>query len=321
MRKPPFVPKLYRNAPRRTKDGFVQHIHEKENARGNQISMVQADEIFRILMQQSYTAKRYGRPDEIWISHDSRSGEWGGYETPFKVYGISQRIKKGSYRDKLGKLPPMSRLDMLDAIVSIYGGSIGRAEQIFNVIKQGILIFDKETNTWRGCDCTDLPTLDDAVVIEPRRTTKQEEYRARYGTMPPGRHKWKDLTKSDPVKWIAELDGVPLEEALKRYDRHWHCSRDKSKIPYVQDPETKLVRGVNYIVQVAPADRILEQRWFDRKGRPAEAGDDSADDLQYWLGGVNVTVAYCKLDLLNMPDRTMEESRGRTGDAESYQAG
>jgi hypothetical protein len=251
-----FVPKLYRRAPRLTKDGFVKHIHKFENDRGGNISHDRAKEIFDILRQQSHDAEEEGRRNDIWITFDEATGEWGGSETPShrESYGMDRNTKrgeqsKGSHREKFGKISACSKQDFADEIMAIEGCGFDRATQIWRTCKDnGIAKHHKPTNTWRGF-LADPPTLADAAKVAP--TSRQEEYRKRYGCMPWLTNDWQNPEQSEVLGWIVERDAelgeeIDIEEAQKRYKRAWSCSKDKSKVAFVRDPKTKLVRGVDY---------------------------------------------------------------------------
>jgi hypothetical protein len=275
-----FVPKLYQWAPRLpTKDEFVRYIHKFENDRGQKISLNRAEEIFNILHQQSHDADREGRRDGIWITRDPVTGEWGGSKTPFNrvKYGMENNTKrgeqsKGSHRLKFGKITARSKQDFLDEIMETEGCGIDRAKQILKTCHaNGIARYHKPTNTWRGF-LADPPTLAETAKVPP--TSKQEEYRRKYGCMPWLTHDWQNPDQSEVLRWIVarELELgeiIDIAEAGKRYRRAWSCSKDKSKLPFVRDRKTKRIRGVDY------SDTAV----FRQMPRM----HTESDDLQEWL--------------------------------------
>jgi hypothetical protein len=264
-----FKPVLYRTAPSMSSEAFKDYIYSFENDsnrridRRDKITRSDADEIFKFLMLKSRRAEQNKREKDIIIVHDDKTLEWRGKRTnpPDAALGIKRNTAryeqlKGSYRAKLGDIEPCSKAEMLETIAERFKCDEERARQIFATAHKAskAILYHSATNTWRGCYFADMPTPEDAVPIEA--TLKQTEYRLRYGKMPPRKHNYFDITDSEVLHWLAELDGTDLQEAAKVYNRIWHVSRDPEKIPFVKDKATGLVRGVDYVEPVFISDEM-----------------------------------------------------------------
>src|SRR3984893_19391676 len=108
-RTPRWVPQLYRNAPKRTKDRFIRHIYDFEDSKKRPISWDRAEEICGILREQSRQAAAEGDLDSVWIVFDPVTAEWGGFKTGNhrEAYGIERRSNRGkqsegSYGERFG---------------------------------------------------------------------------------------------------------------------------------------------------------------------------------------------------------------------------
>lgn len=106
---------------------------------------------------------------------------------------------RGSHREKFGKITARSKQDFLDEIMAIEGCGIDRAKQILKTCHaNGIVRYDKPTNTWRGF-LADPPPLAETVKAAP--TSKQQEYRKKYGCMPwLSEHDFRNPAQSEPLK-------------------------------------------------------------------------------------------------------------------------
>jgi len=292
---PRWVPKLYRNSPKLTKDRFVRYIHDFEARKGRPVLWDRAEDIFRILKEQSREAEKAGDRDSIWIVFDPVTGEWGGYKTPDKreAYDIERKSSRGqqsqnSYRNRFGKILPCSKQELFKEIIAIQGCSIDLAKQIWESGRHNAFRHDKATNTWRGW-YADPPTLSDAVKAPPG--PKQEEYLKRYGCMPELLHDYSNGgVNSDVLKWIVarhlELgETIDIAEAGKHYRRAWGCG----KSPFAKDEETKLVRGVNY----GSKTRVFRMMPEMREDNPAfdtfleeHASRDMETAVSIWLDAI-----------------------------------
>jgi hypothetical protein len=164
----PFVPKLYRRAPRLVKDSFVRYIQEFETNRQKQdITLEEADRYFVILRQQSHEARQDKRKDDIWITHDVSTGEWGGYETPFKQYLAPATVaaKTGGVaktnRSQFGGVTGRTKWEFIEEVMAIAGCDLEAAERKFNALKaNGLARYCAVTLLWYGKDA-EPPTIDD----------------------------------------------------------------------------------------------------------------------------------------------------------------
>ena len=252
-RTPRWVPQLYRNAPKRTKDRFIRHICDFEDSKKRPISWERAEEIFGILREQSRQAAAEGDLDSIWIVFDPVTAEWGGFKTGNhrEAYGIERRSNRGkqsegSYGERFGHIYPCSKDKFLKEIMAIGRCDLTEAKRKLKVLHaHDHARYDKATNTWRGRH-VDPPKVLETVKTAP--TPKEEEYMRLYGTMPPALHDYSNGgVNSEVLKWIIarhlELGEIlDIAEAGKLYRRAWACKRP----PFVKDKETKMVRGVRY---------------------------------------------------------------------------
>jgi hypothetical protein len=253
MRTPRWVPQLYRNAPKRTKDRFIRHIFDFEDSKKRPISWARAEEIFGILREQSRQAAAEGDWDSVWIMFDPVTAEWGGFKTGNhrESYGIERKSNRGnqsagSYGERFGHISPRSKDKFLKEIMAIGRCDLKEAKRKLKILHaHDNARYDKATNTWRGRH-VDPPTVSDTVKEAPTPTS--EEYMRLYGTMPPALHDYSNGgVNSEVLKWIIarhlELgEIIDIAEAGKRYRRAWACKRPT----FVKDKETKIVRGARY---------------------------------------------------------------------------
>jgi hypothetical protein len=153
------------------------------------VKRARQSEIFNILLAQSRKAEAEGRMEEVWIRHDEYGG-WGGAHTPWESYGLKSRgLKPDGLCDKFGKCQPMSRESGLETVKILKDCNDKEALRIFAILKaNGIWLFHKETQTWRGKFYPDMPTMKDKVKKDNSLTPKQKHYLKRYGSM-----EWVDL--------------------------------------------------------------------------------------------------------------------------------
>jgi hypothetical protein len=250
---PRWVPQLYRNAPKRTKDRFIRHIYDFEDSKKRPISWDRAEEIFGILREQSRKAVAENDLDSVWIVFDPVTAEWGGFKTANhrESYGIDRNSKrgeqsKGGYGESFGHISPCSKDKFLKEIMLIGRCDLPKAKRILKVLhSHDHARNDKATNTWRGRHA-DPPRVSETVKTAP--TPKEEEYMRLYGTMPPAIHDYSNGgVNSEILKWIIarhlELgEIIDIAEAGKRYRRAWACKRPA----FIKDKETKIVRGVRH---------------------------------------------------------------------------
>jgi hypothetical protein len=83
----------------------------------------------------------------------------------------------------------MSRESGLETVKILKDCNDKEALRIFAILKaNGIWLFHKETQTWRGKFYPDMPTMKDKVKKDNSLTPKQKHYLKRYGSM-----EWVDL--------------------------------------------------------------------------------------------------------------------------------
>jgi hypothetical protein len=208
----PFLPQLYvRLECRPNKDSFILHVQQYTTLKlRNPITMERAEQIFRILNQQSYEAKAEGRWEEVWIVHDPQTGEWRGRETPSRreVFGLERKGARGeqSKGDTLRKRYAhlgdggMTRGEWEALIAETDNLSPEDSKKRFNVLKaKEIIRLCRITRLWHGAQA-EPPNLQKSVPVKP----KSQEYRERFGRMPELTHDGHNLEKSEHIAWIRE---------------------------------------------------------------------------------------------------------------------
>jgi hypothetical protein len=294
-RTPRWVPQLYRNAPKRTKDRFIRHIYDFEDSKKRPISWDRAEEIFGILREQSRQAAAEGDLDSVWIVFDPVTAEWGGFKTcdHRESYGIERKSKRGeqsggSYGERFGHISPRSKAKFLEEIMAIGRCDLKEAKRKLKVLHaHDNARYDKATNTWRGRH-VDPPTVSDTVKTAPTR--KEEEYMRLYGIMPPCIHDYSNGgVNSDVLKWIIakhlELgEIIDIAEAGKLYRRAWACKRP----PFVKDKETKIIRGVRHGSKTQVFRMMPEMREDSREFEAYldEINSDAETAVNLWLEAI-----------------------------------
>lgn len=233
-KKKSFVPKLYLNAPRRTKDGFVRYIIEFEDSRGNRRTKPEANSYFQALVQMSRKAEKECRPDDVIIDHDPHTGEWGGRETPYHCESYNMRRGKKSivdtYRGKFSTIGEggITKAEFVAEIQNLERCSAPVARTIFESCRRReIALHCKETGLWFGCFVEDWPTH----ANKPAAILKKTEYRQKFGRMPAKSHNYQDKQNSELLQWlVAEEAGrgitLTIDEADKLRHRIWNVAKD-----------------------------------------------------------------------------------------------